>query len=73
MFKSWSVRDENGNLVHYRNSLGEEMRATYNRQGLRTYYETNAGYKEWFVWDEFGNLLFWKNSDGALFGQQWES
>jgi len=61
--EEWYEYDEQGNVIHWKDSSGNEEWYEYDEQG-RKIYERNekTGIEEWF--DEKGNVIHWKDSGG---------
>ena len=56
--------DKNGNLIHWKDSDGDEEWHEYDKNGNEIYSKNSDGDEEWYEYNENGNKIYWKNSDG---------
>ena len=61
---SISEYDNNGNLIHYKNSDGNEEWKEYDSNGNLIHYKNSNGYEYWKEYDSNGNLIHVKDSNG---------
>lgn len=61
---SISEYDNNGNLIHYKNSNGYEYWKEYDSNGNLIHSKYSDGYEEWNEYDSNGNLIHSQNSHG---------
>ena len=49
--------DENGNLVHYKDSIGYEVWKEYDKNGHLIHYKDSYGNDAWYKYDENGTII----------------
>ena len=62
--------DQNNNLIHYKDSEGNESWKEYDQNNNLIHYKDSNGYEEWKSYDERNNLVHYKDSTGY---EEWKS
>ena len=65
--------DSNGNLIHYKNSYGDEEWKEYDSNNNCIHYKTSRGYEEWREYDSNNNRIHFKDSDGIEEWNEYDS
>ena len=68
---SISEYDNNGNLIHYKNSNGYEEWGEYDSNGNLIHYKNSDGKEEWNEYDSNGNQIHYKDSDGEEYWHEY--
>ena len=61
---SISEYDNNGNLIHYKNSNGYEYWKEYDSNGNSIHFKNSNSYEKWYEYNSNGNLIHSKDSNG---------
>ena len=64
--------DNNGNVVHYKDSNGDERWLDYDKNNNPIHYKNSTGSESWCEYDENGNLIHYKNSDGLEYWKRYD-
>jgi len=62
-YEAWYEHDENGNVIHRRDSTGRER--WYDSNGNVIHSKFSNGYEAWAEYDANGNLIHERNSYGS--------
>ena len=57
--------DVNGNVIHLKDSDGDESWSEYDKNGNMIHFKNSDGYEQWFEYDTNGNCIHFKDSDGV--------
>lgn len=56
--------DSNGNMIHSKDSAGDEEWKEYNSNGKQIHVKNSKGLEVWYEYDSNGNKIYYKDSDG---------
>lgn len=62
--KGYHEHDESGNMIHYKDNVGNEFWIGYNNLGYANYFKDISGYEFWIDYDESGNKIQYRDSNG---------
>ena len=68
---SISEYDNNGNLIHYKNSNGYEYWKEYDSNGNLIHSKDSDGKEEWNEYDSNGNQIHYKDNDGEEYWHEY--
>ena len=68
----WYKYDKNGNLIYYKNSVGDEVWTEYDENNNEIYYKNNYDEEIWRTFDYNNNLIHLKRSDGYKIWYKYE-
>lgn len=63
-FEEWEEYDTENNLIHFKDSNGNEFRNEYTEQGKSTYTKNSEGLESWINYNKNDNTIQCKNSSG---------
>ena len=68
---SISEYDNNGNLIHFKDSDGYESWKEYDRNGNKIHSKDSDGKEKWYEYDGNGNRIHYKDSSGEEYWHEY--